>query len=167
MNVLLAIDESPFADAVLNFVFRHNWDNRVSFSVLYVVEPLLVGSYMSILPSALLAEINDKAKVEGAALVKTIAQKLRQSYPAVSVKEQVVEGFPKEEIIEFATSWPADFIVVGSHGRRGIKRLLLGSVSQAVCSAAPCSVLVVRPQSQHLKAEADQQEVADSVELQP
>lgn len=43
-----------------------------------------------------------------------------------------------------AERWPADLIVIGTHGYTGIKRWLLGSVAQAVVNRAPCSVEVVR-----------------------
>jgi nucleotide-binding universal stress UspA family protein len=62
----------------------------------------------------------------------------------LSVSSDLREGNPKEEIIEYARSWKADLVVVGSHGRRGPKRLLLGSVSEAVATHAPCSVEVIR-----------------------
>jgi len=48
------------------------------------------------------------------------------------------------EIVEEARRWPADLIVLGSHGRRGINRLRLGSVSEYVVCHAPCSVQVIR-----------------------
>ncbi len=50
----------------------------------------------------------------------------------------------KDAIIDTAQDWRADLIVVGSHGRRGLSRFLLGSVSQAVVAHAPCSVAVIR-----------------------
>jgi nucleotide-binding universal stress UspA family protein len=56
----------------------------------------------------------------------------------------VLSGNPKEVILDEAQKWGADLIVVGSHGRRGIKRFLLGSVSEAVAMNAHCSVVVVR-----------------------
>ena len=56
----------------------------------------------------------------------------------------VFSGNAKEVILEEARKWDADLIVVGSHGRRGFKRFLLGSVSEAVAMNAHCSVVVVR-----------------------
>jgi nucleotide-binding universal stress UspA family protein len=50
----------------------------------------------------------------------------------------------KELILSEAAEWNADLIVVGSHGRRGVNRLLLGSVSEAVALHAQCSVAIVR-----------------------
>ena len=53
-------------------------------------------------------------------------------------------GAPKELILAEAEKWQADLVVVGSHGRRWIKRFLLGSVSEAVAIHANCSVEVIR-----------------------
>lgn len=61
----------------------------------------------------------------------------------VDVTTDALAGFPDKTIIEEATSWNADLIVVGSHGR-GFWGRLLGSVSNGVVHHAPCSVLVVR-----------------------
>lgn len=56
----------------------------------------------------------------------------------------VVWGHPADEICEFARVHDIDLIVIGSHGRSGIKRALLGSVSHAVANQAPCPVTIVR-----------------------
>lgn len=53
-------------------------------------------------------------------------------------------GHPAEEICRYASDNEVDLIVVGSHGRSGIKRILLGSVSHAVANQAPCPVTIVR-----------------------
>jgi nucleotide-binding universal stress UspA family protein len=51
---------------------------------------------------------------------------------------------PKQLILKEASDWGAHLIVLGSHGRRGLDRLLLGSVSEAIAAHAPCSVEVIR-----------------------
>jgi nucleotide-binding universal stress UspA family protein len=53
-------------------------------------------------------------------------------------------GHAAETIMETAKNWGADLVALGSHGRRGFSRFLLGSVSYAVASHAPCSVEIVR-----------------------
>ena len=53
-------------------------------------------------------------------------------------------GDPVRSIVEAARDWPADLVVIGSHGRDGVGRILLGSVAEGVARHAPCPVLVVR-----------------------
>ena len=58
--------------------------------------------------------------------------------------ERVESDLPHKVILEAATRLGCDLIVMGSHGRRGLQGLLLGSETQRVLLAAPCPVLVVR-----------------------
>ena len=53
-------------------------------------------------------------------------------------------GAPGSEIVKTAKEWQADLIVIGSHGRRGLTRAMLGSVAEAVMRHAACPVLVVK-----------------------
>jgi nucleotide-binding universal stress UspA family protein len=57
-------------------------------------------------------------------------------------------GSPAEEIVRCAREFGCDLLVMGTHGRSGIGHLALGSVAEAVIRAAPCPVLVVRPQAE-------------------
>jgi nucleotide-binding universal stress UspA family protein len=72
-----------------------------------------------------------------------------QALCAVSVHEVIEEGDAADEICREAAKLHADAIVVGSHGRTGLKRLFLGSVSERVVRHAPCPVLVVPAPSDH------------------
>ncbi|MEO8551840.1 MAG: universal stress protein, partial [Kofleriaceae bacterium] len=53
-------------------------------------------------------------------------------------------GEPRDLIVQAATKVGADLIVMGTHGRRGLRRLMLGSVAESVARTAPCPVLLVR-----------------------
>ena len=64
--------------------------------------------------------------------------------PGINVSTKILEGVPREVIVEEAREWDADLIVVGSHGYGRMKRLVIGSVAAAVVASAPCSVQVVR-----------------------
>lgn len=60
------------------------------------------------------------------------------------VKSAVRVGAPAEEILRFARDEAMDLLVVGTHGRTGLKHLVLGSVAERIVRQAPCPVLVVR-----------------------
>ena len=65
----------------------------------------------------------------------------------VRAASTVVEGSAAEQIVRAARSRRADLIVMGTHGRTGLSRLLLGSVASRVISMSPCPVLTVRGRS--------------------
>jgi nucleotide-binding universal stress UspA family protein len=62
------------------------------------------------------------------------------------VAHQLVDA-PAEGVAQLAADLEADLVVVGTHGRRGLTRLILGSVAEATTRLAPCPVLVVRPKA--------------------
>jgi nucleotide-binding universal stress UspA family protein len=65
--------------------------------------------------------------------------------PPARVVAHVRFGFAAQQIAELAANLDADLVVVGSHGRQGVKRLLLGSVAEQVVRLARCPVWIVRP----------------------
>src|SRR5262249_61767671 len=75
-------------------------------------------------------------------LVARAERKLRES--GFSTEARVRAGDPRETLIEEARRERADLMVMGSHGRTGLTKLMLGSVSSHVMTHAPCSVLVVK-----------------------
>jgi nucleotide-binding universal stress UspA family protein len=70
--------------------------------------------------------------------------KLRPPDPDVSVEHLLTEGDPAAEIVHLAQEIHCDLIVMGTQGRTGLDRLLMGSVAEAVLRKAPCPVLTVR-----------------------
>jgi len=62
----------------------------------------------------------------------------------VSVSREVVDGSPSQRIVQYARDQPIDVIVMGTHGRGGLDRLLLGSVAERVVRTSPAPVLTVR-----------------------
>lgn len=74
--------------------------------------------------------------------------------PDVPVETRVLSGVPGPAIVAAAESCQADLIVMGTHGRKGVSRMLLGSVAEHVVRHAACPVLTVKPGgSQHLADE--------------
>ena len=79
------------------------------------------------------------------------AQAVRR--PGLRIEVQLAEGSPVGEILARARELPADIIVMGAHGRGGLERLLLGSVTTKVLRHAPCPVLCVPRESALLPGE--------------
>lgn len=67
----------------------------------------------------------------------------------IEVKTVIHSGPPAETILWYAQTHKIDLIVMGTHGRTGLKHFFLGSVAEKVVRSAPCAVLTFRPQSDH------------------
>lgn len=71
-------------------------------------------------------------------------EQVRPANPGIAVHHVLLEGDPAGEIARFAADAGIDVIVIGTHGRTGVDRLVMGSVAERVMREAPCSVLVVK-----------------------
>ena len=143
MKILLAIDDSKFSQAAVQRVVALPGSTSIEVKVLNVLEPpsLLLGREMTSNDpefEAVWKALQEQAK----ALVTKASEVLRKS--GFNVTPHLEEGDPKSKIIDVAEEWHADLIVLGSHGRKGLNRFLMGSVSDAVVRHAHCSVEIVR-----------------------
>jgi nucleotide-binding universal stress UspA family protein len=83
-------------------------------------------------------------------------EQIRPANPAIPVHHVFVVGDPATEIVRLASDAGMDLIVMGTHGRTGLERLLVGSVTEKVMRGAPCSVMAVKlPKGQPLTERAD------------
>jgi nucleotide-binding universal stress UspA family protein len=139
MNILLAIDGSECSEAAILKVLQ-TAPKDAQIRIITVIEPFpVVESWAYAVNWPVVLEGQRK---EAAAFVAEAAKTFRDRNFAVSTI--IEEGNAKPVIVDTAAKWPADLVVLGSHGRRGLPRFLLGSVSEGVVRHAPCSVLVVR-----------------------
>ncbi|HEY9683032.1 MAG TPA: universal stress protein [Oculatellaceae cyanobacterium] len=141
MNILVAVDDSEFADHVADFVCAHSWPAGSHFTVLTVLPSLLPVA--AALPPPILKDLERDYYIAAGELLKRIATSIKAT--GCSVSEKTLAGDPKHQILSVAKGIKADTIVMGSHGRSGFERMMLGSVSLAVASHAHCSVMIVRP----------------------
>ena len=143
-TVLLAVDEDEFADAIVDFVSRHNWPDDTAFTVVSVMEPVKIGNLMAVLPGPVLDDLEEARSKECKRVNERACARLAQALKGRGqVKPVVCEGFAREEILSLARTIEASCIVIGSHGKRIMRRMMLGSVSLAVVSQASCTVCVV------------------------
>jgi nucleotide-binding universal stress UspA family protein len=144
MKILLAIDESQSSLEATRMLQRQFRTEDAEIRVLSVVEPISVYISADAFPhfTPHVESIEEDRRKQAADLVSQVARELRSA--GFQAAEHVDLGDAKTKIIENATDWQADLIVMGSHGWKGLNRFLLGSVSDAVARHAPCSVEIVR-----------------------
>jgi nucleotide-binding universal stress UspA family protein len=137
-KVLIAIDSEPVAvraaetglDLALSLGAEVAFIHVMDVSLVY---PADTGPSPNELISA--------AKLDAKRLVAAIRRRLP---PQSSALEFFRIGAPSNEIVKAAEEWSADLLVIGSHGRGGTQRALLGSVAETVMRHAPCPLVVVR-----------------------
>jgi nucleotide-binding universal stress UspA family protein len=142
MKILLAVDGSPASHDATDEVARRSWPTGSVVRVLSAVPPF-VPTAAEFMPTAAAFDDFTREQLAQAEGVVTEAGE-RIAAPGLTVETVVRHGDPRTAILSEADEWNADLIVLGSHGRTGLSRLLLGSVAQAVVGHAHCSVEVVR-----------------------
>ena len=142
MKILLAIDDSKYSEAATDVLVQQIRRETSEVYVFHVVVPPILIPYDYMEQVETLAEAQQEKVKEGKELVEQTAQKVQAA--GFKVQTGIEEGDPKDAVIEKAAQCKTDVIFVGSHGRQGIDRFLIGSTSQAVLRHAPCSVQIVR-----------------------
>lgn len=136
-HVLVAVEGHDDADRIIQWLTRHRFAAPVELCVLNVVVPIGLDSPYDALGATAWWE---GAETYAEEFVKETAAKLLDSQYTVSTK--VAVGNPAAVVGEHTTG--ADLVVVASHGRKGLDRFLLGSVSHAIVHHVSCPVLVIR-----------------------
>jgi nucleotide-binding universal stress UspA family protein len=144
MKILLAIDDSKYAEAATETVERALTAKNADVLVLSLVEPLIISNPPQMAAGYAPEQAERMKELEKCAAERVARAADRLRAAGFAVGKRVVEGEARSGILECAAEWKADLIVVGSHGRKGLRRFLLGSVAESVARHAPCSVLIVR-----------------------
>ncbi|MGH3524064.1 MAG: universal stress protein, partial [Mycobacterium sp.] len=144
MRILLATDGSAAADVALELVHSIPWPEESLIRVISVIEPtdgLLSGAWSPALATDLEHQA-DELLASATATAEHAARQLERS--GVAVEHEVIRGRSGSCIVEDATRFAADLIVMGSRGHGALSSRLLGSVSAEVADHAPCPVLIAR-----------------------
>jgi nucleotide-binding universal stress UspA family protein len=155
-KVLLATDGSDCSVGAAHAVAAQLWPQGSIFRVISVEELMVAGNQMdaaslsAVYPASLLEELTTQAQDRARSAVEMAKDILTRAGLALAAGESIPLGEPRGVILDTANEWGANLIVLGSHGRRGLDRFLLGSVSEAVAIHAACSVQVIRGR-QHAK----------------
>lgn len=139
MKIIVAIEDHTFADAFLKMLDQLMWTEFSLIRVIHVITPM----------DKTITWPGEECSNDAKQLVADFAKVLRGKFLGASVEEAVLEGHAAEVIIDNALEWSADLVLVGSYGKRGLSRFLIGNTASSVATHAPCSVLIVRPE--HIK----------------
>jgi nucleotide-binding universal stress UspA family protein len=144
MHVLVPTDGSACAENALRAVAARPWPEGTEMRVICTPEvPVLAGVYPYYPPEVVL-EVAAANETHAQEAIQKGAEILKKA--GLCVSEEVLEPLesPVRAVLGMADLWSADLIVMGSHGRRGFDRYVMGSVSESVALHAHCSVEVVR-----------------------
>jgi nucleotide-binding universal stress UspA family protein len=143
MRILIGVDDSEHSRRAVETVRSMSWPQDTKVDVVSVVTPFLTAYpevYAVVTKELMEAEAQFRERQRG--LAEEAAKSLRAA--GLDVEAHAPDGEPRSTLVDFARRAQADLLVVGSHGRTGLSKLLLGSVASHVVTHAPCSVLVVK-----------------------
>ena len=133
-KMILATDASPASEAAVGRALDLAQDYGAALQVVAVLEP----------PAPLFGEAPGRGALREILRTYVDAVATRARARQIPASGLVPEGTPYKAIVELAQKEKANLIVMGSHGRTGLKRLLMGRVTERVIGHAPCPVLVVK-----------------------
>jgi nucleotide-binding universal stress UspA family protein len=143
MKILIGVDDSPHSRAALDFVESMRWPTGTEMIVLTVAKPAVVAhSLVDAGGISYLRSVEEENIHDHQEMVADLERELRTS--GFQTSARVLAGDAREAIVETARLEKVDLIVVGSHGRTGFDKLVMGSVASHVVTHAPCSVMVVK-----------------------
>jgi len=134
-TILYATDFSAQAEAAFPLAVALARDYGANLTIAHVV-PMPVFAYTT----GDIAAVPQSSPEE----VRELLEKFDPKDPCIRVDYQIAEGEPSTEILQMAKKCHCDLIVIGTHGRTGLSRLVAGSVAEEVMRHAPCPVLTVR-----------------------
>jgi nucleotide-binding universal stress UspA family protein len=141
-RVLHPTDFSTASNAALRKAIEVTKAGRGELLIAHVLSPIVAMTGEGYIPPKV---YDDLVASNRAWAQKQLTRRVAQARAAgVRAKAFVLEGLAHERIAQFARSKRADVVVMGTHGRSGFKKLLLGSVAGRVVAAATCPVLTVR-----------------------
>ena len=146
LKILAATDGSEFSAAALRAVAARPWPAGSKLKVISVPEFILTkdASYLVTHETKEFGDLG-AASIEDAKKCIAAAREIVSGSPlTVNAELPEYEDRPYQVILHEAEEWDADLIVVGSHGRSGLDRVVMGSVSEAVALHAKCSVEIIR-----------------------
>lgn len=139
-HILCAVDGSDTAKQGLHEAICLSKNFGAALQILYVVDNVMLFG-----GGRVIGEFFEEARNAGRKILEEAKQHAHdKGVDAETVMNEIMSGRVADAIIEQAKIWPADLIVIGTHGRRGVRHMMLGSDAEAVVRLSPMPVLVIK-----------------------
>jgi len=153
-RVLVPVDLSPVSAGALRFataLTREAWGGKLlDVETLFVLNPLEVEGSLQFTREQI-----------GRFAGEELDRFTELNAPAAQTSRQVLIGYPREEILREIEDRRADVVILGTHGRSGFERMMIGSIASEVLQRARCNVVVVPPALTAEGLPAEREETAD------
>lgn len=154
MKVLLALDDCKMSEAAIEELKSRPWKADTKFRLISVIEANRDQGFGDARDMAThMADVVLQREKYMDAKVAEVSKIVAKG----NVSGKVMQGPVRDTIVREAREWGADLLVMGSHGRRGIKRFLIGSIAESVLAIAPCVVEIVKDPNWVLNASDDEE----------
>lgn len=140
-KILCAVDFSDMSPKVADYAQTIAKSMNSSLKVVYIAPSLSQYVGFHVPPTSIENFVGEI--VSGAE--KTMDIFIQENFSEVEATGQVLTGYAAEEILKYADQEDMDMIIMGTHGRKGIDRVLFGSVAEKIVKSAPIPVLTIRP----------------------
>jgi universal stress protein A len=146
-RILVPVDFSDWSEAAVVQAEAVARAQNARLLIVHVHEPTAVYTDMGV--GAFPVETNREA-------LQGMLEEVRPNDPRVEFEHRLLEGVPAEEIVRCADKEKVSMIVISTHGRRGVSRMLMGSVAEAVVRRANVPVLTVKSMARPLTISPDE-----------
>jgi nucleotide-binding universal stress UspA family protein len=140
-RILLATDLTPASEPALEEAITLAAENHAELIVAHAYEPPNLPQAAAVGPDVY-EEWDGNLREDAEQRTAPLVQRARDA--GVKVSSLVLRGAAYDVILETARANEVDLLVMGTHGRKGVSRMFLGSVASRVISAAPCPVMTIR-----------------------
>lgn len=151
-NILVPLDIYEKEDSALNYAIDLAQKIKANISVVYGYRLFAYATLEIGKPPVGINELGEDAlKFFSTELTTRVDEALRiktdnKETDKLEINTDLIEGInPSMRIVEYATSKNMDLIVINTHGRKGIKKFMLGSITEKIIQESPCAVLALRP----------------------
>jgi universal stress protein A len=144
-TILVPVDFSEYQETVLDLAASLASTCKAKLVIVYVADPARTYGETTVYSG-----IADPQRE----VMEKMLHEVRPPSPDVPYTHRYRTGVPADAIVDCAKEVKADMIVMGTHGRTGFSRVLMGSVAEAVVRSAPCPVITVKMRPQETEADA-------------